>query len=183
MTTWSVRVELAPGETPVVDEALDELTDRLAEFGAAVGVEEDGHLAVQLTVEAGTRRAAFERGDKAVATALAGLIDGEAVEVQVLTYAEFERRMEQPRVPELWGVSEAAEFLGVTNPRIDQLVKEYPERLPMLTKLAGKQGARIWLKSTWVRFGATWERKRGRPAKASTADGTTAPGSTPATAG
>ena len=183
MTTWSVRVELAPGETPVVDEALDELTDRLAEFGAALAVDEDGHLAVQLTVEAGTRRAAFDRGDKAVTTALDGLIDGEPVEVQVLTYTEFERRLDRPRLPELWGVSEAADFLGVTNPRIDQLVKEYPERLPMVTKLAGKQGARIWLKSTWVHFGATWERKRGRPAKTSTADSTPQSGTSPSTAG
>jgi hypothetical protein len=159
---WSVRVELA-APCAVSDDVTDELTDRLRDLAAAVAVEDDDRIAVQLTIEAGTLRAAFTRGEKAVTDAIAGLLRAEIVEVQVLTEAEFERRLERPRVPELWGVSEAAEFLGVTPPRIDQLEKENPEKLPRVTKLKGRQGPRIWLKSTWVRFEAGWERKRGRP--------------------
>jgi len=163
MAPWSVRVELA-APCAVSEDATDELTDRLADYAAAVAVEDDDRVTVQLTVEAGTLRAAFTRGEKAVTEASADVLrDAEVVEVQVLTQQEFDRRLEQPRVPELWGVSEAAEFLGVSAPRIDQLVKENPEKLPMVQKLMGKQGPRIWLKSTWVRFEAGWERKRGRP--------------------
>jgi hypothetical protein len=160
--TWSVRVELAAPRA-VSDDVTDELTDRLAGLAAAVAVEDDDRVTVQLTVEAGTLRAAFTRGEKAVSDALADLLRAEIVEIQVLTQDEFERRLERPRIPELWGVSEAAEFLGVSAPRIDQLVKENPEKLPMVQKLMGKQGPRIWLRSTWVRFEAGWERKRGRP--------------------
>ena len=166
MATWSVRVELAPADPPD-DEVIDTITDRLVDLGAAVAVEDRGHLSVQLTVEAGTRRAAFDRGDKAVseAAAAAGVAIKEIVEVQVLTQTEFDYRLEQPRVPELWGPTEASEFLGITNPRLDQLVKEFPERLPILVKLAGKQGARIWLADTIRRFKPTWNRKVGRPKK------------------
>jgi hypothetical protein len=163
MATWSVRVELA-APCAVSDDLTDELTDRLADYAAAVAVEDDDRVTVQLTVEAGTLRAAFTRGEKAMTDAIADLLrDAEVIEVQVLTQQEFERRLENPRVPELWGVSEIAEFLGVSAPRVDQLVKENPEKLPMVQKLKGKQGPRIWLKSTWVRFEAAWERKRGRP--------------------
>lgn len=168
--TWSVRVELAVADE-VNDDVLDELTDRLADLAAAVSVEDDARVALHLTVGAGagTMRAAFTRAEKAVTGAIAGLITAEPIAIEIMTREEFDLRLQRPRVPELWGVTEAAEFLGVTAPRIDQLVKEYPEKLPMVTKLAGRQGARIWLAGTWRRFAAGWERKRGRPAKTATA--------------
>ncbi|WP_430787027.1 hypothetical protein [Actinoplanes sp. G11-F43] len=165
---WSVRVELAvAGE--VSDDVVDELADRLADFAPAVSVEDDARVALHLTVGAGTMRAAFTRAEKAVADAAAGLMEAEPVAIEVMTQQEFDLRLLRPRVPELWGVTEAAEFLGVSPARIDQLVKEQPEKLPMVAKLAGRQGARIWLAGTWRRFAAGWERKRGRPAKAAAA--------------
>lgn len=165
MATWSVRVELAPRDGVTADDVLDQLTDQMVDFGAAVALEDRGHLAVQLTIDAGTRRAAFDKGDKTVtqAATAVGLTAADVVEVQVLTWAEFEHRLGHPRIPELWGPTEAATYLGVKNPRIDQLVQEHPEELPVITKLAGEKGARIWLKSTWTRFASGWERSPGRP--------------------
>ncbi len=166
MSTWSVRVELALADPPD-DEALDALTDRLVDFGAAVALEDRNHLAVQLTVDTRTRRAAFDRGDKAVeeAATAAGVVVEDIVEVQVLTQTEFDHRLLQPRVPELWGPTEAAQFLEVTTVRVDQLHREFPQRLPVLLKLAGKQGTRIWLADTVRRFKPTWHRQVGRPKK------------------
>jgi hypothetical protein len=174
MNTWSVRVELAPPDDRT-NAAFHELVGGLSEYDAAVALEDRGHIAVQLTVSAGTRRAAFDKADKAVAAAAAdaGFSDAEVVEVQVLTMAEFEHRLELPRVPELWGPTEVAQFLEVSNPRVDQLVALHPEKLPLVTKLAGKQGARIWRASTWQRFAAGWERKTGRPKKTAPADAPT----------
>ena len=168
MSTWSVRVELVPPGGAVSDEILDQLTDNLASHGGALAVEERGHLAVQLIVEARTRRAAIEHGERYVADALAaaGLSDAEVVEVHVLTWDEFEYRLAQPRIPELWGTSEAGEFLGVSNPRIDQLYIKHQESLPLVTKLAGTKGARIWLADTWRRFKESEHNPtRGRPRK------------------
>jgi len=146
---------------------MEALTDELVEFSAAVALEPTGHLAVQLSVEARTHRAAFERGDRAVATAAAtcGLADAEVVEVQVLTDREFERRLAEPTVPPLYGITEAAEFLHVSTQRADELFRKHPDRLPTLTKFAGARGARVWLASTWHRFEATWDRANpgGRP--------------------
>lgn len=57
-------------------------------------------------------------------------------------------------VPELWSVSEAAQFLGVSNQRINRLADAHPGALPAVMKLAGSRGARIWRAESWRRFAA-----------------------------
>ncbi|GAB1646776.1 hypothetical protein [Krasilnikovia sp. MM14-A1259] len=166
MTTWRVRVELAPPAGAPPDSVLTQIRRQLQGHDPQVVVEYDGHLTIAVTVEASSRRAAFDRGDKTVAGALdaVGLADLEVVAVGVLTAAEEDRRQRQPRVPRLAGVSEAAAILGVSNSRAKVIAVQHSEHLPLVTQFAGEKGAKVWLAESWERFNDTWDRRRtGRP--------------------
>lgn len=54
--------------------------------------------------------------------------------------------------PELWGVAQAAEFLGGSRQQINQLVHDFPHELEPLTKFPGSSGTRVWLAKTWRDF-------------------------------
>lgn len=159
-TTWSVRAEIVL-HGPVSDDVVDELTDRLSALGAAVSLESDDRLGLQLTVEAGTFRSAFDKGLSAVTEATKGLVDGDLAEVQVLTQREFERRLDLPLLPEIWSTNETASFLGVSKVRMGELAELYGERLGAV-KLPGRQGPRIFLANAVRRFEKSWDRRHGR---------------------
>ena len=167
MPTWRVRVEAAPPNGSSPDPAvLVRINHQMQGHHPHVAVEYDGHLAVSVTVTASSRRAAFDLGEDAVGTAFAaaGLADVEIVDVGVLTTAEYERRQREPRVPRLVGITEAAAILGVTPARAKVVADQHASRIPVVTQLSGKTGARIWLEESWVQFNKTWERKiTGRP--------------------
>lgn len=168
MTTWRVRVEFAPPDAAGVDidaTILTPLTEQLQQHDPTAVVETDGHIGVAITLEAGTRRTAFDRGDKTVGEALAaiGLADVDVVDVQVLTAAEAERRKRQPRVPRLAGVSEAAAICGVSDTRIKVLAEKNPDDLPLVQQLAGKTGTKIYLEESWREFAKKPRVRTGRP--------------------
>ncbi len=163
MSHWSVRLVLASAAPPTEDQT-EYLYTKLAEFDPAVGQDERGNIDLNLAVAANTLAEAIDSATDASEKAArdAGVADISVIEVEAMTWEEFERRLEMPPVPELWSVSEAAQYLGVSNQRINQLAAAYPEALPAVVKLAGERGPRIWLADTWRRF-ADNERRTGRP--------------------
>jgi hypothetical protein len=166
MTDWSVRLVVA-STAPPADEQTEALYQNLDAYSPAIGMTRHGTLEFQLAVTAAALLDATTTANQAVqdACASAGLLDTAIVEMEALTWDEFDRRLDLPQVPELWSVSEAAEHLGVTNQRINQLVHAYPKALPAVVKLAGDRGPRLWLADTWRRFAKTG-RQSGRPRSA-----------------
>lgn len=163
MSHWSVRLVLTSAAPPNEDQT-EHIYAKLAEFDPAVGQDEVGNIDLNLAVAASTLAEAINRATEVSERAArdAGVADVNLIEVEAMTWEAFERRLETPLVPELWSVSEAAQYLGVSNQRINQLAAACPEALPAVAKLAGERGARIWLADTWRRF-AKNERQTGRP--------------------
>lgn len=159
--TWSVQVDIGLHKAVSADD-VDELTDRLSALGAAVAVDEAGHLTLHLSVTASTIAGAFRAGQKRVTEAITGVVIGDLIGMQVLTMAEFRRRLEIDPLDGVWGVTETAEFLGVTPQRLSQLIRDNPAQLPF-KKLAGDTGARLFLDATVRRFASNHRRANGRP--------------------
>lgn len=119
VTPYAVHVELARRDlTP--DDA-DLLIDELADWHAAIGTSPRGWADVQMTVPA-------ESLDGAIRAALAlarQMFDAEPITVSAMTEAEFTERLGAPSVmPDLVGVTDAAEILEVTRQRVLQMIDE-----------------------------------------------------------
>lgn len=163
MNEWSVRVVVVVG-VAVTDAQTERLYDSLSNLHVAVGQDKNSHLEVQLTITGAALLDTLVEAGRTVTDALnkVGLQNPEIIEVEGMPWDEFDRRLDEPQVPELWSVTEAAQHLGVSNQRINQLVIAYPDALPAVVKLAGDRGPRLWLADTWRRFAAT-KRHTGRP--------------------
>lgn len=64
--------------------------------------------------------------------------------------------------PELWGVRQAADHLGVSRQRIHVLAAENPELLPPVTPDGAPRQRRLWQADAWRQF-ALRSRPTGRP--------------------
>jgi hypothetical protein len=87
------------------------------------------------------------------------VVRAEAIRQDVL---EAENR--RPTLPELVSAPEAADILGVSSQRVHELAAgkaDFPE--PVYELRTGK----LWLRDAIEAFGRRWERKPGRPSKAS----------------
>ena len=169
MNEWSVRLVVAVA-VAATDAQTERLHDSLSNLHAALGQDKNSCLEVQLTVTSTALLDALAEAGRTVTDALdhAGLKDTQVIEIEAMSWDEFDRRLDEPQVPELWSVTEAAQHLGVSNQRINQLVTAYPDALPAVVKLAGERGPRLWLADTWRRFAET-KRHTGRPTGAAKA--------------
>lgn len=107
-------------------------------------------------------------GDVEKATALAydlseSIAQGaELVAIETMTEVEYERRADEPTLPELVSAPEVADLLGgISRQRVHQLQHNagFPE--PLFRLRTGP----IWDARAIRRFAATWTRQPGRPAK------------------
>lgn len=121
--TWSAYVELhTPAATSIPNAVLDNIHDFLAEFHASIGFAPSDNLSVQLTVEAATARQAIDTALKAATAACRDAsVNTTVVGVELLTEDEQERRLASPVIPDLVGLSEVGEILGVSKQRAGQL--------------------------------------------------------------
>ncbi|MGW7288967.1 hypothetical protein ACWGH4_26185 [Streptomyces sp. NPDC054847] len=157
---WSVEVELAA--TEITDEAIDVLHDYLADRDPAVGASPNGNTAVRIFVEAGTARQAIDSALKDVtAAAKEADISATVLGVDLVTEEELDRRLAEPSVPDLVGVSEIAEMLGVVRQRAAQLVQrdDFPPAVAHL-----KSGP-VFVRGQVEAFEKRWDRRSGRPIK------------------
>jgi hypothetical protein len=163
MREWSVDIE---AETyPDHDEvSADEILERLARYAPALSLGPAG-LDVRVNVKATDIYKAFERAWEAVHKAIPGV---KPVRVDVEAVEDLGRRLNESNKPDVVGVAELAEMLGVTKQRASALAQENSGFPPPITFL--KSGP-IWKRSHVARFAGKWIRKPGRrPSNAATDD-------------
>lgn len=159
MNDWTARVEWYAGHVPGEAE-LDEWTDKLAEHGVAFGVpgehDKPRLMSATISLQASTLRQATQDALRLVE----GVTGSKALVLEVLPTHEFDRRLDQPQVPELVGYAEIAEILGVSRQRAREMattIKPFPA--PAVVVATGPLFVRLSVES----FAKTWERKPGRP--------------------
>jgi hypothetical protein len=159
-TNWQVTVDL---DVHVPSDTVDELAGALERYevlDAGIGFLPD-RLSVTATVAEDVPGYAAER----VIHALTDLLDApgaRVLAVEVLSEDEADRRLEQPAFPELAGVAEVAEILGVTKQRASTLQSRSGFPAPVAHLRTGP----VWRAADLARFAESWERKPGRPRKA-----------------
>lgn len=116
-TSYNARLELAAALDAA---AAEQLLDALPDHHAAVGRSPFGRAEVILTLPAESVR-------QAATTALALVADagGDVIALEVLTTADFDRRLgvDVGHIPELVSVTEAAAALGVTRQAVLQRIE------------------------------------------------------------
>ncbi|MGW1154509.1 hypothetical protein ACWD45_24895 [Streptomyces rubiginosohelvolus] len=157
---WSIEVEL--GVNDVSDDLVEELVEHLIDHSPAIGTAPNGNLSARIFIEAGTARQAIDSALKEVTAAAkeAGL-PTTVVGVDLVTEEELDRRLAEPPVPDLVGVSEIAEMLGVVRQRATQL-SQRPDFPPAVAHL--KSGP-VFVREQVAAFEQRWDRRSGRPAK------------------
>ncbi|MFD9061830.1 hypothetical protein ACFVZ3_09945 [Kitasatospora purpeofusca] len=158
-TQWSAYVELAT--TEVDDSQFEHLLEILDEHSPALGFAPSGNFYAQLSVEAGTARKALDLALKTVTEAARTVGAGrDVLGVELMTQDEFERRLSEPQIPELVGLSEVASLLEVSRQRVGQLVTEHQEFPPPVAKL---RSGPVFIADQVRTFLSRWNRAGGRP--------------------
>ncbi len=153
------------GADPVVDEcAADALMDLLEKYDGVVSAS-DGSWGGTISIDAPSASdAAFIAGGIIEERAgKAGMPVWPVVRVEVTRQDLLDTLNEQPTLPELVSVPEAAEILGVSPQRVHELAATnatFPG--PVYELRTGK----LWLRAAVEAFSQRWERKPGRPRKA-----------------
>lgn len=163
---WNVHAE-AVGDEPYDDNLLEDLLDNLLEHhGVVTGTPEEpmggrarygAGFSVQASdaVDAVTRaREVFER-----AAAAAGLPSWPLARVEAQTEQELELELARPTFPDLVGVAELAERLGVSRQRAWTVTgrPDFPDPVARL------KATPVWTADSVRRFLESWPRKAGRP--------------------
>jgi hypothetical protein len=86
---------------------------------------------------------------------------GDVTAIEALTFAEQDRRLALPAFPQLAGISEVAEILGVSRQRASTLQTRAGFPAPVAVLASGP----VWRAGDLGTFLETWSRKPGRPAK------------------
>jgi hypothetical protein len=167
MIEWSVSLGFAH-RVPAneLTDRVDDLLEALAPQHAAASY--DGHgITVQLTVTATSFLKAEEEALTVLLLALrkAGIGNDGIFGAQAQTMEQLAREQEASNMPELIGVTELAQLLGVTRQRASELARTGSGFPRPLTFLASGP---VWDKSTILRYVDQWERRpRGRPKRVS----------------
>lgn len=111
MTQFNVIVEIS---VPATREHAVEWVDALADYSPAVSSTTRGATEVVVTVPATTLR-------QAASTGWALFAEAPVSTFTVMPTAEFDRRADDVDLPELVGATEAAQMLGVTRQRVQQM--------------------------------------------------------------
>lgn len=117
-TTYSVHIEF--DRRDVLAAEAERILTQLENWHAAVGHSPRGYVDVQMTFPA-------EDLARAASTALAlaaPIVKAQPIRVEAMTEAEFDARLGEVPMPELVGVTDAAEILGVSRQRVLQMVDE-----------------------------------------------------------
>jgi hypothetical protein len=155
MSDWVVNLTL-DDDTAGTPEALREWTARLKDFDAsAARVPQRGQVTLHLYLTAGDPLKATNVAYDAVVERLARTPVG----IETITEAEYDRRADEPTMPELMSAAEIADELGVRRQRVHQL-RENPAFPAPLAEL---RGGAVWDAAAVRKFSEEWERRAGRP--------------------
>ena len=165
---WSVRLEAA-GAEPYDQALLGELLDRLAGRDAAVtGSPEEPsddliRYGARLSVCAAEpvealvlARELFQSAARAI-----GLPSWPLHQVEVVTERDLDAELVRPAFPELYGMAELAERLGVSRQRASIVSgkPDFPRPVAVL------KATPVWTAGSVARFLRAWQRRAGRPAR------------------
>lgn len=159
---WIISADMV-GTSKVTDADLEELVESLKPFGGALGLDEDRlrwHATFAVDAPAPTPADAAQFAQSVLAGLLVGT-GARVIALEVMEAAEADRRLEERNFPELLGIGEIAELLGVTRQRASTLQTSagFPDPVARL-----KSGP-VWTEPSVRNFAATWQRKGGRPRK------------------
>lgn len=164
---WAVSlVSAAPsGEHPVdaspkLALVLSEALDAVGASAAVTSVSDD-RLEATFTMTGEDYRDVFVEGARAWADALAqaGLPGWPVIQAEIATYEAVEDQIDSSALPDLVGVAEVAQTLGVSKQRVSTLRKE--GRLPR--PLAHLASGPVWAAAGIEKFLTSWNRRVGRP--------------------
>lgn len=162
LTEWDVSVDFAPFAGEEFDPRVaDELLNATEKYDGVVSVLPQ-RITIAVTLVAPTYWEAVGSGVSAAQEALraARCRDDLPVErVEARTSERAEKDLEEPTFPEMFGVSEVAEFLGVSKQRVSELRET--GRLP--EPLSELRAGPVWPRPTIERFLERWARRPGRP--------------------
>lgn len=122
--------------------------------GAASGNQGDTRLETTLTIKAADLPTAAARAIERVIA----IVDGTVIAINAMTIEEADRRLDEPAI-ELVGITEIADYLGVSKQRALQL----SQRNDFPTPLARIASGSVWRKGDLSTFAGGWQRKAGRP--------------------
>ena len=155
MEKWSISIE-ATGAQPSDCDLAGDLVDGLEAHAPAVSIDDRGTVGMTFDVEASDHGAAASEAVRLIASLAPGL---RPVEVTVRTFEEQERELRDSNVPDLLGVAELAEALGVSRQRVAELTATDDFPRPVAKLRAGP----VWQRAALGRFLAQWTRRPGRP--------------------
>jgi len=161
MSAWSVELDLTGG-VPLDLEQAGEITEALSVHHVnAVGFTDDKRrIDLGLWIEAPNAMAALQVARDAALRAFAGTgQDGwDVVGATVRLWVDFEVDLNRPNYPELVGVAELAEMLGVSKQRVSELANKASFPRPIVSLKAGP----VWDRTSVGNFLETWRRRPGR---------------------
>src|SRR5881397_2705980 len=132
MAEWIVRVEAESGDNFGEPEA-ESIIDALAPHVPAVSYGH-GSITVRFNVEAGSAREAVDRALDAFGTACPAM---EVFRIEAQTVQGLEQELGMADRPELIGVAELAELLGVSKQRASELARGAGFPAPLAVLAAG----------------------------------------------
>ena len=152
MREWSIAIS---GAAAISEENADDLLDALADRAPVVSFGPTG-MSVRFNVTASTAQEAVEQALELFG-GLSVPLDIEALEAE--TAEALERHINEPNAPELVGVAEVADLLGVSKQRVSELAKGHSFPRPLAELAAGP----VWDLASLQRFATNWKRLPGRP--------------------
>jgi len=166
MTEWSVTLGFAHHlAKDTLTDRIDDLLEAMAPYHAAASFDAHG-VSVQFTVEAASVGKAIDAGLTVLLKALqeVGIKADGIFGAQAQTMEHLAAEQDLPNYPDLIGVAELAEILGVSRQRASELARTgsgFPRPLRFLAS------GPIWDKAMIARYVQHWDRRpRGRPKKA-----------------
>lgn len=164
MTTYHVTLEAAgdDGPSPAVGD-LDDLLVLLGPDATVLGdSERHAHrYGAEISVEADSAFSAISAARRTFAAAVrqTALPRWPVVRVAAITDDELDAELARPAFPQLVGIREIAELLGVTPQRASTLCRSDAFPVPVAELRAGP----VWTATSVRRFLEEWKRQPGRP--------------------
>lgn len=156
-TTWAVTMTLrgTPSESTLM-----ELKDRLPWDGIVAAIPRLGQFTVTAIIEAPEVRTASDLAVRGILKMVRPHMVGGPLSVETVELGEYDRRANEPSVPEIVSSPEVAEMLGVTRQRVHQLLasnRRFPQ--PFMRLGSGP----LWIADAIRKFEREWRRRPGRP--------------------
>ena len=172
MGGWTIHIEAAGDQhAGLDDDCIAAFGHNLEDRGGSISATTDGRrygatFSIDDPHHDLDAAAAIERGCEIFEKAayLSGLAGRPIVRAEALTYAEHDADLARPLIPELVGIAEIADILGVNRQRASALQTRHDFPAPVAHLKMGP----VWTRTSLANFADTWERKPGRPRKVPT---------------